>query len=124
MKKLNLDLRLYQLNELDEFLLGAYESAALYKEKMKSYHDRKIEKREFSPGDLVLLFNSRLHLFPGKLKSKWSGPFTVVQVFPHGAIELEGHDELWFKVNGQRVKQYLGATEEIKVVEELLFDEV
>ena len=58
------------LNELDEFRLKAYESSALYQENIKKYHDLKIEKREFMVGDLVLLFNSRLHLFRGKLKSK------------------------------------------------------
>ena len=76
MKKLKMDWseaaeqQLNGLNELDEFRLKAYESSALYKEKMKKYHDNKIEKREFMVGDLVLLFNSRLHLFSGKLKSK------------------------------------------------------
>ena len=76
MKKLKMDWseaeeqRLTELNELDEFRLKACESSALYKEKMKKYHDLKIEKREFMVGDLVLLFNSRLHLFRGKLKSK------------------------------------------------------
>jgi len=57
----------------------------------------------------VLLYNSRLKLFPGKLKSKWSGPFLVKSVSPHGAVELmtpEGDRS--FKVNGQRVKPYLG----------------
>jgi len=68
------------LNELDEFLLKAYESSALYKEKMKKNHDQKIEKREFVVGDLVLLFNSRLCFFPGKLKSKWIGPFLITKV--------------------------------------------
>ena len=58
------------LNELDEFHLKAYESSSLYKEKMKKYHDQKIEKREFMVGDLVLLYNSKLRLFPSKLKSK------------------------------------------------------
>ena len=66
-----------------EFRLKAYESSALYKEKMKEYHDQKIEKREFMVGDLVLLFNSRLRLFLGKLKSKWSDPYLVTQLFPH-----------------------------------------
>ena len=59
--------RLNRLNELDEFCLKAYESSALYNEKMKKYHDNKIEKREFMVGDLVLLYNSRLRLFSGKL---------------------------------------------------------
>ena len=83
MKKLKMDWseaakqRLNGLNELDEFRLKAYEISALYKEKMKKYHDNKIEKWEFIVGDLVLLFNSRLRLFPGKLKSKWTGPYLV-----------------------------------------------
>ena len=78
--------RLNGLNELNEFLLKAYESSALYKEKMKKYHDNKIEKREFMVGDSVLLFNCRLHLFLGKLKSKWTGPYLVTQLFPHGVV--------------------------------------
>ncbi|KAJ9556634.1 hypothetical protein OSB04_011248 [Centaurea solstitialis] len=56
----------------------------------------------------LLLFNSRLRLFPGKLKSKWSGPFTVKEVSQFGTVELEGNDGTTFKVNGQRVKPYLG----------------
>ncbi|XP_015164588.1 uncharacterized protein [Solanum tuberosum] len=76
LKKLNLNwneaanLRLDQINEIDEFCLRSYERFALYKKRMKLYHDKHIEKSTFSPGDLVLLFNSRLLLFPGKLRSK------------------------------------------------------
>ena len=109
LKKLNLDLgatsnqRVSDLNQLDEFRLRAYESLALYKQKMKKYHDQKIEMREFVVGDLVLLFNSRLRLFPGKLKSKWTGPFRVTPVFPNGAIELKNKEGTRFKVNGQRI---------------------
>ncbi|XP_049360369.1 uncharacterized protein LOC125825064 [Solanum verrucosum] len=106
LKKLNLDWddasnqRLNKLNELYEFFLKAYESTALYKEKMKKYHDQKIEKHEFASGDLLLLFNSRLRLFHGKLKSKWTGPFRGVQVFSHEAVELENEKGTRFKVNG------------------------
>ena len=81
--------RLTELNELDEFRLKACESSALYKEKMKKYHDQKIEKQEFMVGDLMLLFNSSLNLFPSKLKSKWTGPYLVTQLFFDGAVELE-----------------------------------
>nr|XP_016462058.1 PREDICTED: uncharacterized protein LOC107785298 [Nicotiana tabacum] len=98
-----------QLNELDEFRLNAYENAKLYKEKTKRWHHKHIHHREFEPGQLVLLFNSRLRLFPGKLKSRWSGPFEVVRVTPHGAIELcVLGGERTFLVNGQRVKHYYG----------------
>ncbi|XP_059310095.1 uncharacterized protein LOC132061269 [Lycium ferocissimum] len=102
-------LRLFQLNEMDEFRYQAYESETLYKERIKQYHDKKILKREFYKGDPVLLFNSRLKLLPGKLKSRWSDPFEVVSVSPHGALELKSEDGTrTFKVNGQRVKHYHG----------------
>ncbi|XP_016540803.2 uncharacterized protein LOC107841372 [Capsicum annuum] len=58
------ELRLRQLNEIDEFCLSVYEREDLYKEKMKKYHDRRIVKREFLKGDWVLLFNCKLKLFP------------------------------------------------------------
>ncbi|XP_019258572.1 PREDICTED: uncharacterized protein LOC109236797 [Nicotiana attenuata] len=126
LKRLNLDwaeapnLRLAQLNEIEEFRFHAYESAGVYKERMKFIHDKKILKREFKSGDLVLLFNSRLKLFSGKLKSKWSGRFKVVNVSPLGAVELESEDGLrTYKVNGQRVKHYLGTDEEKHLVEQL-----
>ncbi|XP_019241713.1 PREDICTED: protein NYNRIN-like [Nicotiana attenuata] len=126
LKRLNLDwakaanLRLTQLNEIEEFRFHAYESAAVYKERMKFVHDKKILKREFKAGDLVLLFNSRLKLFRGKLKSKWSVPFKVVNVSPYGAVELESTDgSRTFKVNGQRIKHYLGTDGEKHLVEQL-----
>ncbi|XP_070029787.1 uncharacterized protein [Nicotiana sylvestris] len=93
-KKLNMDMdlagekRLLQLNELDEFRLHAYENAKLYKEKTKRWHDKHIQHRKFEPGQEVLLFSSRLKFFPGKLKSRWAGPFVVVNVTPHGTVEL------------------------------------
>jgi len=123
LKKLNLDWgavssqRINNMNELDEFCLKAYEISALYKEKMNKYHDQKIEKRKFSPGDLVLLFNSGLLLFPDKHKSKWSRPFKVTQVFPHRVVELENKEGMRFKVNAKQIKIYLGKS---KVVNKLI----
>eukprot|EP00257_Ricinus_communis_P028363 XP_025015777.1 uncharacterized protein LOC112537085 [Ricinus communis] len=92
------DERLLQLNELEEFRLTSYENAKIYKERTKRWHDKHILKREFKTGDQVLLFNSRLKLFPGKLKSRWSGPFTVKQVYPHGVVEIWSHNSGSFKV--------------------------
>ena len=68
---------------------------------MKKYHDLKIEKQEFMVGDFVLLFNSRLRLFPGKLKSKWTGAYLITQLFPHGSVELENREDVRFKFNGK-----------------------
>ena len=80
--------RMLQLSELDEFRNEAYENARIYKEKTKSWHEKHIVRKEFEPGQQVLLLNSRLKLFSGKLKSKWSSLFTVVQVFPYGGVEI------------------------------------
>ncbi|XP_073152892.1 uncharacterized protein [Henckelia pumila] len=102
------ELRKLQLNELDEFRSEAYENAKIYKEQTKKWHDKVIVHKEFKTGQKVLLFNSRLKLFPRKLKSRWSGPFLVETFYPHGAIELRCTDGRVFKVNGQRVKHYFG----------------
>ena len=113
-KKLNFDFKaskedwLLQLNELEELRNEAYDSARIYKDKTKKWHDQRILRREFKAGDQVLLFNSRLRLFPGKLKSKWSGPFTVVSSTQFGAVTLRTNNHEEFKVNGQRLKHYLG----------------
>jgi len=98
-----------QVHELEELRCQAYESSKIYKEKLKKYNDKKLVKREFKPGQQVLLFNSRLRLFPGKLKSKWSGPFIIKEVRPYGAVEIEdpSSNRTWV-VNGQRLKLYWG----------------
>ncbi|GJZ35082.1 reverse transcriptase domain-containing protein, partial [Tanacetum coccineum] len=71
---------------------NAYENSLIYKEKTKKIHDSKIKNRVFNVGDHVLLFNSRLKIFSGKLKTRWTGPFTVAQVFPYETVELSQTD--------------------------------
>nr|XP_016470453.1 PREDICTED: uncharacterized protein LOC107792733 [Nicotiana tabacum] len=86
--------RITELHELDEFRYHAFESTRLYKERMKIMHGKNIQGRIFKPGDVVLLYNSRLKLFLG----------------------IESKDRTnKFRVNGQRLKHYLGIEEE-KVV--------
>nr|GEV45885.1 reverse transcriptase domain-containing protein [Tanacetum cinerariifolium] len=80
----------------------------IYKEKTKKLNDSKIKNRIFNIGDRVLLFNSRLTIFSGKLKTHWSGPFTITKVFSYGTVELSQPEGLNFKVNGHRVKHYFG----------------
>ena len=101
--------RMLQLSKLDEFCNEAYENARIYKEKMKALHDKYVVRKEFEAGQQVLLFNSRLKLFLGKLKSRWSGPFTVTQVFPHGGAEIMHLEKGTFKVNTQRLNPYFGS---------------
>ncbi|GJY73711.1 hypothetical protein Tco_0478142 [Tanacetum coccineum] len=87
------------MNELNELRDQAYENSLIYKEKTKKIHDSKIKNRVFNVGDRVLLFNSRLKIFSGKLKTRWTGPFTVTQVFPYGTVELSS-------TNGPNFKDY------------------
>nr|GEV82393.1 reverse transcriptase domain-containing protein [Tanacetum cinerariifolium] len=110
LKHVNFDLkttgdhRKLQLNELNELRDQAYENSLIYKEKTKKLHDFKIKNHIFNVGDRILLFNSHLKIFSGKLKTYWFGPFTITKVFPYGTVELSQPCGPNFKVNGHRVK--------------------
>ncbi|XP_052622705.1 uncharacterized protein LOC128127993 [Lactuca sativa] len=119
MEELNSN-RLMQMNALEELRNDAYSSSWLYKEKTKMWHEKRIKDKQIHEGQKVLLFNSRLKLFSGKLKSRWDGPFVVKTVFPHGAIELLSRDGTPFKVNGHKVKKYEEGVPRNEGMEELL----
>ncbi|GKB00737.1 reverse transcriptase domain-containing protein [Tanacetum coccineum] len=113
------DHRKLQLNELSELRDQAYENSLIYKEKTKKLHDSKIKNRIFNVGDQVLLFNSRLKIFSGKLKSRWSGPFTITEVYPYGTAKLSHADGSNFKVNCHRLKHYYGGDTPPLVIQDL-----
>ncbi|GJY80048.1 reverse transcriptase domain-containing protein [Tanacetum coccineum] len=95
------------INELDEMRLDAYESSISYKERTKRWHDKRIKLPiNYERGDKVLLFNLRLRLFPGKLKSRWYRPFSLSKDTKNRAIELYDEEGSKFVVNKQRVKPY------------------
>nr|GEY03283.1 reverse transcriptase domain-containing protein [Tanacetum cinerariifolium] len=125
LKHVNFDLKTVgdhcklQLNELNELRDQAYENSLIYKEKTKKIHESKIKNRIFNGVDRVLLFNSHFKIFSGKLKTRWSGPFTITKVFPYGIIELSQLDGPNFKVNGHRVKHYFGGDVPQLVVSDL-----
>ncbi|GKE13593.1 reverse transcriptase domain-containing protein [Tanacetum coccineum] len=91
-----------QMNELNELRDQAYENSLIYKEKTKRIHDSKIKNRIFNVGD-----------------QRWTGPFTVTQVFPYSTVELSQTDGPNFKVNGYRLKHYLGGDIPLMVVPDL-----
>ena len=100
--------RLLQMNELEELRRESYESSRIYKERLKLFHDKTIARKTFEPNQEVLLYSSRLHMFPGKLRSRWTGPFVVKVVYPYSAVEIENPENgKSFKVNGQRLKPFL-----------------
>ena len=100
--------RFLQFNELEEQRNEVYDNARIYKENTKKWPDQRILRKEFKIGESILLYNSRLRLFPGKLKLKWSGPYTVIEVTPFGAVILKSNSGNEFKINDQRLKHYLG----------------
>jgi hypothetical protein len=126
-KKINFDLasagvkRWLDLHELEELRFNAYGCASVYKARSKETHDKLIEKKDFCVGDKVLLYNSKMKLFPGKLMSRWSGPYLVKNVFPSGVVEVSMMDSSSpFKVNGHRLKKYFNGAF-VGLVHSLLF---
>ena len=82
-------------------------NSKISKERSKKWHDKMVVPKHFQTGDKVLLYDSKLHIFSGKLKSRWIGPFTIHQVYPNGAVELlSSNESQTFKVNGHRLKPY------------------
>jgi hypothetical protein len=78
-----------------------------FKERTKRWHDKRIKIKHFKAGHKVL-FNSRVCLFGhGTLRSKWEGPYSIINAADHGAIILQDDDGNIFKANGQRLKIFL-----------------
>ncbi|RDX63461.1 hypothetical protein CR513_58106, partial [Mucuna pruriens] len=99
--------RKFQLQELDELRLEAYKNSRIYKQKVKKFHDQKILRKDFHVGQKVLLFNSRLKLITGKLRSRWDRPFVITNIFPNGAVQLQDeHSSSTFQVNGHQIKPF------------------
>jgi hypothetical protein len=108
----NLDMagaqRKLQLNELEELRSDAYDLAKDYKIRTKLFHDSKIVRRDFHVGQKVWLYQNKLHLHPGKLKTRWVGPFVIHEVRSNGSISVRNpKDETIFTVNGHRLKPYI-----------------
>ena len=100
-------------------------SVVSHKEKMKKETEQKNAKQDFMVGDLVLVDSSGVPCLPGKLKSKWTGPYLITQVFPHGAVELIAKKGVRFKKNRDRIKLYFGhKASGNKVIEAYHLDEV
>ena len=103
----NLPVRSGYISSLDLWRTQAYENAKLFKEKVKRWHGKRIQKQEFKVGEYVLLYNSCLRFFAGKLLSKWEEPYVIKEVYRSGAIKINNAGGTNTKVvNGQRIKHY------------------
>jgi hypothetical protein len=110
---MNLDLdaavvkRRIKISKLGEMRLKAYENASIYKERIKSWYDKRLKKKEFKEGETVLLYNSRFKTFrKGKLQSKWNGPYVVHSMLSNGVVTIIDVKGDQFIVNVQRLKVY------------------
>ncbi|KAJ9543928.1 hypothetical protein OSB04_023635 [Centaurea solstitialis] len=98
--------RLISLHELEELRSLAYENSKIYKEQRKKWHDAHLkEVKLFKEGDKVLMYQTRFKFPPGKLKSRWIGPYVVLKAYPSGYVDLMT-ERGSFKVNGHRLKLY------------------
>ncbi|XP_051136524.1 uncharacterized protein LOC127255175 [Andrographis paniculata] len=101
------EIRKLQLQEFEEIHNKAFENARINKGNSKEFHDPNILRKDFNVGQKVLLYPYRLKLFPGKLRSRWIGPFFITNMFPYGAIEIQSlSTKKRFVVNGHRLKPY------------------
>ena len=99
--------RLFDINDLEKLRNNAYLNSKIVKDKLKRWHDQVIARKHFKKGDQVLLYDSKLHLFPGKLKSRWTGPYNIQEVYLNGSVDLlNAKDNRVFKVNGKKLKRY------------------
>ena len=100
--------RFLDLNELEELRNDAYINSKIANKKLKRWHDQLISHKDFQKEQRVLLYDSKLHIFPGKLKSRWIGLFTIHQVHSNGVVELlNSNSTESFKVNGHHLKPFV-----------------
>ena len=100
--------RFLDLNEMEELRNNAYINSKIAKEKLKRWHDQLISRKDFQKGQRILLYDSKLHIFPSKLKSRWIGFFTIHQVHSNEVVELLISNSTGsFKVNGHRLKPFV-----------------
>ena len=114
-KKLNLSLdqagkeRLLQIEELQELRNESYQNVETYKAKNKAFHNKNINRKTFHVHEKIWLYNSRLKLFPRKLRSRWDGPYEILEVYNNGSVLiLDPKTKTFFKVNGHWLKPYIG----------------
>lgn len=70
------------------------------------FYNLSIRDQKFRVGDDVLVYNSRLLLYLGKLLSKWTGTYVIYKNLSNGAFEVMKENMNKFMVKGHRLKHY------------------
>ena len=105
----DLNAQLIAIEDLKEARTEALERTEESQAKRKKEFDSKLpEDHGIREGGLVLLYDNRHKQFPGKLHTRWMGPYKVTTVYPNGSLQLEDLQGVWLdtRVNGSRVKKY------------------
>ena len=108
-RNLDLTTRLLAIEDLEETREEALTQTAEVQAKRKEDFDEKLpESHGIEKRGLVLLYNNRHQEFPGKLHTRWMGPYKVTQIYSNGSLQLEDLQGVWLdtRVNGSRVKKY------------------
>ena len=101
--------RMMAIQDLEEDRAEALERLISVQADQKEKFDAKLPRDHgIREGGLVLLYDNRHEQFPGKLHTRWMGPYRVAQVFENGSLQLEDLQGNWLetRVNGSRVKEY------------------
>ncbi|KAH7420576.1 hypothetical protein KP509_13G012900 [Ceratopteris richardii] len=100
--------RYIQLVKLEEKRLIAQQSLEAIQKGRKERHDKNLKTYVIQEGDLVLVYDSKYYKFPGKLQTRWAGPFKVVELNSNGSMQIQdlGEEYAPVKVNALRVKPY------------------
>ena len=100
--------RFLDLNELEEMRNEAYMNSKFSKDRLKRWHDQIVLRKKFQERQKVFLYDSKLHIFLGRLKSRWNGPYLVHKVHSNGVIEIANPKSICIvKVNGHQLEPYV-----------------
>jgi len=113
--------RLTTLQALDEFRRAASQNSLLISEQRRRWHDRTIRKTTFSPGKWALVYDSKFGYFSGKFKTRWLGPYEILEVFDNGTVKLKafGDERKDVVINGFRLRLYNPALSKEEWIERL-----
>ena len=102
--------RLIAIEDLEEAREDALARTTEVQARRKMEFDDKLPKDYgIKVGGMVLLYDNRHKDFPGKLHTRWIGPYKVNYIFSNDSLQLEDLQGVWLdtRVNGSRVKKYV-----------------
>ena len=108
-RNLDLTTKLLAIEDLEEAKEEALTRTTEIQAKRKEDFDEKLlESHGIKKGGLVLSYDNRHKEFPGKLHTRWMGPYNVTQIYSNGFLQLEDIQGVWLdtRVNESRVKKY------------------